>query len=241
MGNKKLSYKRTLSTFFDGVTWLFQIVMFLMLGLLVNPHELIDIAPAGLLIGIFMIAVARPLAVLISLLPSGKKFTRKAKAYISWVGLRGAAPILFATYPKLAGLDPDNTIFNIVFFITIISLLVQGTTVSSMAEVLGVSAQSPEQGFDIDLPDEIKADLTEVEVTEDNSEGKTLKEITLPEKTLIMMIRREGRYIIPNGSTVLKKGDLLLLISEDAQEHSTEIQRKGKFALWRHIKDFIKS
>lgn len=241
MGNKKLSYKRTLSTFFDGVTWLFQIVMFLMLGLLVNPHELIDIAPVGLLIGIFMIAVARPLAVLISLLPSGKKFTRKAKAYISWVGLRGAAPILFATYPKLAGLDPDNTIFNIVFFITIISLLVQGTTVSSMAEVLGVSARSPEQGFDIDLPDEIKADLTEVEVTEDNSEGKTLKEITLPEKTLIMMIRREGRYIIPNGSTVLKKGDLLLLISEDAQEHSTEIQRKGKFALWRHIKDFIKS
>ncbi|MBR1957666.1 MAG: potassium/proton antiporter, partial [Tidjanibacter sp.] len=103
MGNKKLSYKRTLSTFFDGVTWLFQIVMFLMLGLLVNPHELIDIAPVGLLIGIFMIAVARPLAVLISLLPSGKKFTRKAKAYISWVGLRGAAPILFATYPKLAG------------------------------------------------------------------------------------------------------------------------------------------
>ena len=241
MGNKKLSYKRTLSTFFDGVTWLFQIVMFLMLGLLVNPHELIDIAPVGLLIGVFMIAVARPLAVLISLLPSGKKFTRKAKAYISWVGLRGAAPILFATYPKLAGLDPDNTIFNIVFFITIISLLVQGTTVSSMAEVLGVSARCPEQGFDIDLPDEIKADLTEVEVTEENNEGKTLKEITLPEKTLIMMIRREGRYIIPNGSTTLKKGDLLLLISEDAQEHSTEIQRKGKFALWRHIKVFIKS
>ena len=242
MGTQKLSYKRTLSTFFDGVTWLFQIVMFLMLGLLVNPHELIDIAPIGLLIGLFMIVVARPVAVLISLLPSRRKFTGKAKAYISWVGLRGAAPILFATYPKLAGIDPDNTIFNIVFFITIISLLVQGTTVSSMAEVLGVGEASPEKGFDIDLPDEIKADLTEVEVEEDNNEGRTLKEITLPEKTLIMMIRREGRYIIPNGSTIIKKGDRLLLISEDEQkEHAGEIKRKGRFALWQHFKDFVKS
>ncbi len=242
MGNKKLSYKRTLSTFFDGVTWLFQIVMFLMLGLLVNPHELIDIAPIGLLIGLFMIVVARPVAVLISLLPSPHKFTGKAKAYISWVGLRGAAPILFATYPKLAGIDPDNTIFNIVFFITIISLLVQGTTVSSMAEVLGVGEASPEKGFDIDLPDEIKANLTEVEVMEDNHEGKTLKEITLPANTLIMMIRREGRYIIPNGSTTIKRGDRLLLISEDEQkEHADEIKRKGRFALWQHFKDFVKN
>lgn len=240
MGNKRLSYKRTLTTFFDGVTWLFQIVMFLMLGLLVNPHELVEIAPVGLLIGLFMIVVARPLAVLISLLPSRRKFTPRGKAYISWVGLRGAAPILFATYPKLAGLDPDNTIFNIVFFITIISLLLQGTTVSRMAEVLGVSAASPEKGFDIDLPDDIKAELTEVEVKDDVNEGKTLREITLPEKTLIMMIRREGKYIIPNGSTTLQRGDRLLLISEEAQQHTPEIKRRGRFALWQSIKNFIK-
>ena len=101
---------------------------------------------------------------------------------------------------------------------------------------------SPEKGFDIDLPDEIKADLTEVEVTDDNNEGKTLKEITLPEKTLIMMIRRQGRYIIPNGSTIIRKGDRLLLISEDEQkEHAKEIKRKGRFALWQHFKDFVKS
>ncbi|MBR4850898.1 MAG: potassium/proton antiporter, partial [Tidjanibacter sp.] len=147
----------------------------------------------------------------------------------------GAAPILFATYPKLAGIDPNNTIFNIVFFITIISLLVQGTTVSSMAEVLGVSAASPEEGFDIDLPEDIKASLTEVEVNEDNTEGKTLREISLPEKTLIMMIRREGHYIIPNGNTVLQKGDRLLLISEEAQQHTPEIKRSGKFALLRRF------
>ena len=235
MGNKKLSYKRTLSTFFDGVTWLFQIVMFLMLGLLVNPHELIEIAPVGLLIGLFMIVISRPVAVWLSLLPFRSKFTRKAKAYISWVGLRGAAPILFATYPKLAGIDPNNHIFNIVFFITIISLLVQGTTVSSMAEVLGVSAASPEKGFDIDLPEDIKANLTEVEVDEDNHEGKTLREISLPAKTLIMMIRRNGHYIIPNGNTILQKGDRLLLISEEAQQHTPEIKRKGNFALLRRF------
>ena len=114
MGNHKLSNKRTLATFLDGVTWLMQIVMFLMLGLLVNPHELVDVAWVGILVGAAMIFLTRPLAVWLSLAPLGSLLTKKARHYISWVGLRGAAPILFATYPKLAGLDPDNTIFNIV-------------------------------------------------------------------------------------------------------------------------------
>ncbi len=241
MGNQRLSHKKTLATFLDGVTWLMQIVMFLMLGLLVNPHELMDIALIGVMVGVAMIFITRPLAVWMTLLPLGSKLSSKARHYVSWVGLRGAAPILFATYPKLAGLDPDNTIFNIVFFITIFSLVVQGTTVSGMAKVLDVADRSPERGFDIDLPDEVKAALTEVDIIEGGArDGALLKNVKLPEKTLVMMIRRGDKYIVPNGSTVLHRGDKLLLISEEVQAHTPEIQHKEHIVLWDSIKQFIK-
>ena len=241
MGNRKLSHKKTLATFLDGVTWLMQIVMFLMLGLLVNPHELTEIAWIGIIVGAAMIFVTRPLAVWLSLLPLGSKLTSKARHYISWVGLRGAAPILFATYPKLAGLDPNNRIFNIVFFITIFSLVIQGTTVGSVAKVLGVADKSPDKGFDIDLPDEVKAALTEVDIVEGGvRDGAQLRDVKLPEKTLVMMIRRGERYIVPNGSTVLHKGDKLLLISEEIQVQTPEIKHKEHIVLWESIKQFIR-
>ncbi len=241
MGNRKLSHKKTLATFLDGVTWLMQIVMFLMLGLLVNPHELTEIAWIGIIVGAAMIFVTRPLAVWLSLLPLGSKLTSKARHYISWVGLRGAAPILFATYPKLAGLDPNNRIFNIVFFITIFSLVIQGTTVGGVAKVLGVADKSPDKGFDIDLPDEVKAALTEVDIIEGGvRDGAQLRDVKLPEKTLVMMIRRGERYIVPNGSTVLHKGDKLLLISEEIQVQTPEIKHKEHIVLWESIKQFIR-
>ena len=241
MGNRKLSHKKTLATFLDGVTWLMQIVMFLMLGLLVNPHELTEIAWIGVIVGAAMIFITRPLAVWLSLLPLGSKLTSKARHYISWVGLRGAAPILFATYPKLAGLDPNNRIFNIVFFITIFSLVIQGTTVGGVAKVLGVADKSPDKGFDIDLPDEVKAALTEVDIIEGGvRDGAQLRDVKLPEKTLVMMIRRGELYIVPNGSTVLHKGDKLLLISEEIQVQTPEIKHKEHIVLWESIKQFIR-
>lgn len=240
MGNHKLSHKKTLATFLDGVTWLMQIVMFLMLGLLVNPHELKDVVFIGLIVGAAMIFLTRPLSVWLSLLPF-KGLSTKARHYISWVGLRGAAPILFATYPKLAGLDPNNTIFNIVFFITIFSLVVQGTTVGGMARVLDVADKSPEKGFDIDLPDEVKAALTEVDIIEGGArDGALLKDIKLPERTLVMMIRRGDKYIVPNGSTVLHRGDKLLLISEEIQVQAPQIQHREHIILWDSIKQLIK-
>jgi cell volume regulation protein A len=243
VGNHRITQKRTLTVFFDGFTWLMQIVMFLMLGLLVNPHELIDIAWVGVLVGVAMIFVTRPMAVWMSLLPFGAKLSPKARHYVSWVGLRGAAPILFATYPKLAGLDPDNTIFNIVFFITIFSLVVQGTTVSSMARVLDVADKSPEKGFDIDLPDEVKAALTEVDIIEGGArDGALLKDVKLPEKTLVMMIRRGDRYIVPNGGTTLHRGDKLLLISEEVQANEApEIESRDHIVMWDSLRRFILS
>ena len=241
MGNRKLSHKRTLATFLDGVTWLMQIVMFLMLGLLVNPHELLDVVWMGVIVGVAMIFFTRPLAVWLTLLPLGSKLSNKARHYISWVGLRGAAPILFATYPKLAGLDPNNTIFNIVFFITIFSLVVQGTTVGSFANLLGVADKSPEKGFDIDLPDEVKAALTEVDIIEGGArDGALLRDVHLPEKTLVMMIRRGDKYIVPNGNTTLHRGDKLLLISEEIQVAQTEIRHREHIVTWESIKQFIR-
>lgn len=216
VGNHKIVFQKGLITFFDGFTWLFQIVMFVMLGLLVNPRELLDVAEIGLLVGVFMIIVARPLSVLLCLAPF-RKMTLKAKAYISWVGLRGAVPIIFATYPLVAGLENSGLIFNTVFFITIVSMLIQGTTVGYMAKLLGLSADVEEDAFNIDMPDEIQAALTEMEVGPDFlKHGNTLREITLQPNTLVMMIRRGDNYIVPKGDTVIEVGDRILFISTDS-------------------------
>ena len=172
VGNRKLVHKRSLTTFFDGFTWLFQIVMFLTLGLLVNPSELPAVAGVGLLVAIFMIVVSRPISVFACLLPF-RRFTTRARVYISWVGLRGAVPIIFATYPLMSAEIPNaRMIFNIVFFVTIVSLLVQGTTVSAMARWLGLVRQSEEKEiFNVALPDEIKSAMSEIELTDEALSG----------------------------------------------------------------------
>lgn len=107
-------------------------------GLLVNPHEMLEVAAVALLIGVFMIIIGRPLSVFLCLLPF-RKITMKSRIFVSWVGLRGAVPIIFATYPVVAGVEGSNLIFNIVFFITIVSLVVQGTTISFVARILNLS------------------------------------------------------------------------------------------------------
>ena len=135
IGNHKILHKKSIRTFFDGFAWLFQLIMFLALGLLVNPKELLPVAGIGLLVGGAMILLTRPISVWLCLLPF-RKISTRAKFYVSWVGLRGAVPIIFATYPLTAGLENAHTIFNIVFFITILSLLVQGTTVNYSALLL---------------------------------------------------------------------------------------------------------
>lgn len=218
VGNNKVVYKKSLTTFFDGFTWLFQIVMFISLGLLVNPREMLDVVEIGLLIGVFMILFSRPISVFLCLIPF-RKITTKGKLYISWVGLRGAVPIIFATYPLVAEVPHANIIFNTVFFITIVSLLIQGTTVSSMANLLGLSTELKEDSFGIDMPDEIKAALKEMEVKpEFIASGRQLKDVTLDANTLVMMIRRGDEYIVPKGDTEIFVGDKILCITSDVSE-----------------------
>lgn len=215
VGNHKIVYQKSLTTFFDGYTWLFQIGMFISLGLLVNPHEMLDVVGIGLLVGIFMIVAARPASVFLCLAPF-RKLTAKAKLYVSWVGLRGAVPIIFATYPLVAGVENAGLIFNTVFFITIVSLLVQGTTVSSMANALGLSMKLEEDSFGIDIPDEISAQLTEREVKPEwLTGGNRMKDIKFDDHTLVMMVRRRDEYIVPKGDTELQAGDKILCIIGD--------------------------
>lgn len=221
IGNNKFVHKRSVIKFIDGLAWLFQILMFLTLGLLVNPLELLPIAGLGLLIGAFMIFFGRPIAVFISLLPFGR-MTTKAKVYVSWVGLRGAVPIVFATYPWIANVPQAKMIFNIVFFITILSLVIQGTTVSGMAALLGLSKEKHEQKklteFDVEFSEEIKSAMSEVTIKSSNLiHGNKMMNIPLPDKTLVVMVKRHDHYFIPRGNTELNEGDILLLISDDEE------------------------
>ena len=214
VGNKRIVLRRTITTFFGGFTWLVQIAMFLTLGLLVNPHELIDIVWPGLLLGVFMILVARPAAVLVSLLPF-KCYTPRAKAYICWVGLRGAVPIIFATYAMMSpAVEHARFMFNLVFFITMLSLLVQGTTVNSMARRLRLTEPLDEPHFNVELPDEVASDTREYTIeAKDLSKGSLLREATLPPDTLAVLLYRDKRYLVPKGDTELREGDVLLLVA----------------------------
>ena len=166
---------------------------------------------------IFITLIGRPVAVWLSLLPF-KGLSKRARNYISWVGLRGAVPIIFATYPMVAELEHADIIFNSIFCVVIFSLVVQGSTVTKMAELLHLSEEEKERGFDFDLPDDVKAALAERQLTAENlSNGNTLKDLHLPADTLVMMVRRGEEYIVPKGNTELKPNDILLFISPDKQ------------------------
>ena len=228
VGNHKIVHKRTVVAFFDGITWLVQIIMFIMLGLLVDLRLLLQ--PSTLLLGvataILMTFIARPVAVQLCMLPF-RKFSNKARLYVSWVGLRGAVPIIFATYPLVDNIPHGELIFNVVFIVTIISLSLQGTTVSGMANALGVARKEKESSFGDAFQDRMKSEFTEVDVNEQMlAPGNTLKEINLPKHTLVIMVCRDGDYFVPQGDTELTLGDKLLILSdrnEELQAHYKEL------------------
>lgn len=220
VGNRPFVHKKSVTSFFDGFAWLCQIVMFLTLGLLVNPHELLEVASLGLLVGIFLIIAARPLSVFLCLLPF-RKLPFKGRLFVSWVGLRGAVPIIFATYPQIAGIAHADLIFNVVFFITILSLIVQGMSISSFAQWLGLAEAEPRTGntFGMEFPEEIKSAMSEIELNEEFlKNGNRLMKLSLPDNTLVTMIKRKNKYIVPTGKTVLYPGDKLLVITDNDQE-----------------------
>jgi cell volume regulation protein A len=227
LGNEKFIHKKSLLKFFDGQAWLMQVVLFLVLGLLVFPSELIPVAPQGILISIFLIFVARPIAVFISLIPYKIKF--RNKLFISWVGLKGAVPIVFATFPLISGFENGKLIFNLVFFVTLISLMLQGTTLGIMAKWLHVflpEKAKKKQELDIQLSDFSGSELIEV-VLSSNSPyiNKSLIEIDLSSKLQILIILRNGKIVIPKGDTILQENDKITLASKNTELLEKEKQK----------------
>ncbi|MDD4755845.1 MAG: potassium/proton antiporter [Prolixibacteraceae bacterium] len=219
IGNSKFVHKRSSLNFFDGLAWMSQLLMFLTLGLLVNPRELVPVIVPGLLISFVMIFISRPLSVFISLLPF-RKMAIRDKIYVSWVGLRGAVPIIFAIITLAEDVPHSDLIFNIVFVCTLVSLLVQGASLPLMAKWLSL-AEKPERvrkhrDFDIEFADDIKSITDEIEITAEMLEkGNQLMDLPIPDKTLIIMIKRDGRYMVPKGKTTLQPKDKLLIITDD--------------------------
>lgn len=219
IGNSKFVHKRSSLNFFDGLAWMSQLIMFLTLGLLVNPHELVPIIIPGLLISFLMIFVTRPLTVFLCLLPF-RKMPVKDKTYISWVGLRGAVPIIFAIYPLVENVPHARLIFNIVFFCTLVSLVVQGTSLPLIAHWLKL-AEKPKhfkklRNFDIDFSNDIKSVTTEIEITANIlNTGNQLMNLPLPDNTLAVMVMRDDKYFVPTGVTILQEKDKILIITDN--------------------------
>lgn len=220
LGNQDLIHKKTIFKMFDGLAWLMQIVLFLTLGLLVFPTQIIPYVGIGLLISLFLIVIARPLSVFLSLIFFKMKLRRRF--YISWVGLRGAVPIVFATYPLLAGIDKANIIFNLVFFISVTSVLIQGTTLSIVAKWLHVALPEkvkPMSEIDKFIADIPKSSLQEFEILpESNSVNKRIVDLNFPKSAFIVMIKRNGEYLRPGGSTTIGARDILMVLADKPED-----------------------
>ena len=222
IGNSKFTRKRQTRSFFDGLTWLSQLVIFLVLGLMVKPHELLqtEVLLCGLIISVVMILISRPLSVLLCMIPY-KNFRGNDKLMLSWVGLKGAVPIIFAIMCKASEVPHADLIFNVVFLCTLLSLLIQGTSLSALAKKLHLTTPPVEQKkllhFDIDLPEEVESVATEMEVTiEMLVNGNTLKDIKFDTQLLVIMVRRGEDFFVPTGISELAVGDQLLIISDSA-------------------------
>lgn len=221
IGNSRFVHKRSSLKFFDGLAWMSQLLMFLTLGLLVNPSELIPLIIPGLIISAVMIFITRPLSVFACLFPF-RKMPFKDKVFVSWVGLRGAVPIIFAIITLAENVPHARLIFNLVFICTLVSLIVQGTSLSKVALWLGLAEQPNElkkaDEFDIEMADDIKSVTTEIEVPKDAlKHGSLLMDMPLPDQTLVVLIKREGKYFVPTGKTPIHEKDKLLIITDNQE------------------------
>lgn len=219
IGNSKFVHKRSSLNFFDGLAWMFQLIMFLALGLLVKPNELLPIMVPGLIISFLMIFFSRPLTVFLCLLPF-RKMPFKDKAYVSWVGLRGAVPIIFAIFLLVENVPHARLIFNIVFFCTLVSLIVQGTSLPLVAKWLNLAKKPPSlkkmKDFDVDFSNDIKSIITEIEITAQIlKSGNQLMKLPIPDNTLAILVKRNEKYFVPTGKTILKEKDKIMVITDN--------------------------
>ena len=218
LGHAEFPNKKMITKFHDGLAWLMQIVMFVTLGLLVFPSHIVPLIGAGLLLTFLLMVVARPVSVLLCLLPF--KMSMQKKIMIGWVGLRGSVPIILATFPFMAGIPRADVYFNIVFFVVIASVFIQGTSIPFISKLLKLDvplAYKRNYPIEFEKTEGIDADLTEA-IVPYNSEavGKRISDLNVPEKCLIMLISRNDKFIIPSGSVVIESGDVMLVLANAA-------------------------
>jgi cell volume regulation protein A len=221
MAGRNFVHKKSLSRFHDALSWLMQITMFLTLGLLVFPSHLLPVAATGILIAVILIFIARPVSVFVTLMFS--QFDFRDKLMISWVGLRGATPIVLATFPLLAGIPQSDTIFNIVFFVVLVSVLLQGSTLITAARLLKITTPlvtKPQYPFELVSHSDIRNELVEIAVPAGSPAiNRQIVNLGLPDDSLIVLISRGDQIVVPNGSTIINEGDTLLVLAEkDALE-----------------------
>lgn len=216
IGNRSFVRKKTLVQFHDGLAWIMQITMFLTLGLLVFPKQLPSVAVDGLIVSAVLMFIARPLAVFVTSVFTNTPF--RDKLVISWVGLRGAVPIILATFPLLAGIDGDHKIFNIVFFVVLTSVLLQGPSIPFFAKRLKVDAPlERKRRYPLEFLETEGADMQMTELIVpfgSRFAGKSLIQVGMPKTSLIVLIVRDDSYIVPSGDTILEEGDVLLTIGD---------------------------
>ena len=217
LGNRDFIHKKSLIKHFDGNAWMMQIILFVTLGLLVFPSQIIPQIGLGILISLLLIFVARPVSVFISL--AFFKLGARKKFFISWVGLRGAVPIVLATFPLTAGVDKANTIFNLVFFISLTSVLIQGTSLPMVARWLKLIVPlslKKQSVLDLELAWKTKSIFRTVHIDPDFScIGKSIVDLGLPNSIIIALIERNNKFFISDGSTKLMKGDSLYIMADD--------------------------
>ena len=215
VGNSDFIHKKSLLHFHNGLAWLMQITMFLTLGLLVFPSQLVPIVAVGLLVSIFLMVVARPFGVFVTLLFFNLGV--KEKLMVAWVGLRGAVPIILATFPLLAGIPKADVIFNVVFFIVLTSVLLQGTSIPLVAKWLGVEAPLPKQPWaplEWVSTNTLKNELAELTVPVQSAiVGSEVVKLGLPKGVLIVLLKRGDEMLVPGGGTTLQAGDILLVLA----------------------------
>ena len=214
MGNKKLPFKSGISSFLETLSFISNVGLFVLLGLLVFPKQFSSIWGLGVLVFVIITFISRPLSVFVCTLFN--KFTLKERIFMSWSGIRGAVPIVLATYPIAAGIDKNSEIFNIVFFAVGLSILIQGTTIGKLASIFNLTVKSknkPIQTMELVTILETNYDLIEVEIDKEVfSKECKISDLKLEKDVTITMINRNDKIIAPSGSIIIKPGDVLFIL-----------------------------